>query len=194
MVKFGLSPPRRIDMVAGRTMTSLARDVRDQVAVSSRPGRRVRCHGRVAAEALSEVVRTHRNPERDAFGCDAVCRSRWLLSCPGVIPSRGPLGEVRQAVLDARGARLGLPSLDRHERDAVFARADRIVEGQRIRPISGGPLNGESIVADLIRPLDVRILWIAYGLAVQPLDEGLRSASRSVRACPDRLCSADSPG
>ena len=57
---------------------------------------------------------------------------------------------------------------DRHESDAMFARAEGVLEGQRLGPISGRPVDDKSFVADLIGPSYVRISGVAHGLAVQP--------------------------
>jgi hypothetical protein len=90
----------------------------------------------------------------------------WAPLLPGRNIKPWAVRKVRQAMLDAR-----ILCLDRHESDTVFARSDPEVEGKRRGPIRGIALNDEPLVANLIRPSDLRIFRVTHGLAVQPRDD-----------------------
>ena len=93
-------------------------------------------------------------------------QSRGFLSCPGVISSRGVFARYDNRCSMPAGSRLGRFASNRHERNAMFARAQGVLKNQRLGPIFGRAVNDKSFVSELIRPSDVRISGVAHRLAV----------------------------
>src|SRR5262249_54934217 len=89
-------------------------------------------------------------------------------------PELSPIGEIRQAIFEARGVRLGMGTAwKRDERDAVRARSEPIVQGQHVGPVALGALGNEPAIAKLMRPGDPRETRIVPFLAVEPGDDGV---------------------
>ena len=117
---------RRLDMGTPRAVAALAGDVGDQGRRLEPISRQRRCQSGVALEAFLELLRSHR-PSRGHVVRLELVALRSLLTRRD--RDRWAIGEVRQAMLEARGTESGnITGPERDERDAVLARAEAIVE------------------------------------------------------------------